>query len=71
MLFGTSIGQKFHESIVEEGGNDNYEQDDSSDDKKVDFEEEIFSISEPIPYALFQGITSYNMISRGGRYRFQ
>jgi len=64
MLFITSIGQKFYESMVEEGGNDNYEQDDSSDDEEVDFEEKKFSVSEPISYAPFQGITSYNMIDQ-------
>ena len=60
MLFRTSIQQGCHESMVEEGGNGNCEEEDSSDDEEADFEEESFPGSEPIPDALFQGITSYD-----------
>ena len=60
MLFGTSIGQGFHESMVDEGGNGNCEEEDSSDDEEANFEEEKFPGSKPIPNAPCQGITSYD-----------
>ena len=60
MLFGTSIGQRFHESMVEEGGNDNCEKNEFNNDEEADFEEHNFPGSEPIPDAHFQGITSYD-----------
>ena len=60
MLFGTSIRQGFHESMVEEGGNDNCEEEESNDDEEADFEEDSFPASEPVPDVLFQGITSYD-----------
>ena len=60
MLFGTSIGQGFHESMDDEGGNgNNSEQEDSSDDDEANYEEESLPDSESIPDAPFQGITSY------------
>ena len=60
MLFGTSIGQGFRESMDDEGSNgNNYEEEEFSDDDEANFEEESLPDSEPIPDAPFQGITSY------------
>jgi len=60
MLFVTSIAQRLHESMVEEGGIGNCEEDESSDDEKLDFEEDSFPGLEPIPTVPSQGITSYD-----------
>ena len=49
LLFGTSIGHGFHDSIVDEGDNGIGEEDDSSDDEEANFEDDSFPVSESIP----------------------
>lgn len=61
MLFGTSIGQGFHEAMADEGGNGSGEEEDSSDDEEANLEEESLPGSEQIPSTPFQGNTSYNL----------
>jgi hypothetical protein len=55
--------------MVEESGNGNSKEEDSSDDEEANFKKKSFPVSEPIQDALIQGITSYNMINQIGIFR--
>ena len=56
MLFGTSIGHGFHDSMVDEGDNEIAEEEDSSGDEEANFEDDSFPGSESIPDVPTQGI---------------
>jgi len=51
MLIGTSTRQELYETIAQQGGDGNSEEEESSADEEPGFEEEICAEQEPIPQA--------------------